>query len=601
MSNRVLSSAVVVTLAASLFPVACGSTPGDGEVVDGSVADSAPRPDAAARDSGPPRCTSNDDCAAPTAVCDPASGACVGCLGDSDCPAGALCDPVGRACAPGCSATKECALGQTCCGATCHDLTTDAAHCNACDTACVAAPGSEVSCVQSACTSVCAADYLDCDGDPSNGCEQELVAGECACVPGETSSCYDGPAGTLDIGTCRAGTRTCAPSGLEWGPCENQVLPVLEVCANGQDDDCNGTNDDVLDADGDGWTRCDGDCCDSVADGCADPAAVNPGAFEVVGNGQDDDCSEATSDADPLAACSTEAKFNAVQPLDAARAIELCQTTTLNEPQPTRRWGVIDAQWRLADGTVPTPAQLGNITDFQAAVLENYGTGGVVPRRHGTMLGLSTGRMRDMNDPGFVAPAPGTSFAVAGLPPPAYLAAHDNRLPASAGCSGNCQSGSGANDAVNLRLTIRVPTNARSFSYAVRYFTAEYWSYACTQFNDFFLALIHSSAEGLPADRNISFDGLRNPLSVNNSFFETCVPKGCFSCPLGTAPLEGTGLRTGDTGGGTRWLVTSAPVVPGETITLEFMIFDVSDYISDSNALLDDFRWSTESTGVVTE
>lgn len=258
---------------------------------------------------------------------------------------------------------------------------------------------------------------------------------------------------------------------------------LREVCANGLDDDCNGVSDDTLDVDGDGWTRCDGDCCDSVADGCADPAAVNPGAFEVGGNGQDDDCNEATSDAEPLAARSTDAKFDGVTPLDAARAIELCQTTTLNASGQMRRWGVIDAQWRLVNGAAPNAVQLANISNYQAAILQNYGTGGVVPRAHATMLGLSTGRMRDMDDPDYASPRTGTSLAVAGSPPVAYLAAHGGQLPASGGCSGSCPSGSGANDAVNLRLTVRVPTNARSFSYAVRYFTAEYGTYACTQYN----------------------------------------------------------------------------------------------------------------------
>lgn len=146
-----------------------------------------------------------------------------------------------------------------------------------------------------------------------------------------------------------------------------------------------------------------------------------------------------------------------------------------------------------------------------------------------------------------------------------------------------------------------MPTNARSFSYAVRYFTAEYWTYSCTQYNDFFLALISSSAAGLPADRNLSFDALGNPLSVNNGYFDSCSPKGCFACASGSSALEGTGMQVGNTGGGTGWLTTSAPVVPGETITLELMIFDASDHLLDSNALLDDFRWSTEPSAVFTE
>ena len=82
-----------------------------------------------------------------------------------------------------------------------------------------------------------------------------------------------------------------------------------------------------------------------------------------------------------------------------------------------------------------------------------------------------------------------------------------------------------------------------------------------------------------------------NPITVNNSFFEICVAKGCYTCPLGSGPLAGTGMDIGNTGGGTDWLDITAPVVPGETIVLELMVFDVSDGILDSLVLLDDLDW----------
>jgi hypothetical protein len=112
-----------------------------------------------------------------------------------------------------------------------------------------------------------------------------------------------------------------------------------------------------------------------------------------------------------------------------------------------------------------------------------------------------------------------------------------------------------------------------------------------------------SGAPGIPADHNISFDSLHNPVSVNNGFFEVCQSKGCYTCPSGTASLAGSGMEKLDsifdpgnpiaiTGGGTMWLTTDAPVVPGETLTLDFMVFDVSDGILDSATILDNFRWS---------
>jgi len=44
-------------------------------------------------------------------------------------------------------------------------------------------------------------------------------------------------------------------------------------------------------------------------------------------------------------------------------------------------------------------------------------------------------------------------------------------------------------------------------------------------------------------------------------------------------------------GGGTAWLINEAPVVPGETIDLEFIIADAGDSNVDSTVLLDYFRW----------
>jgi hypothetical protein len=45
---------------------------------------------------------------------------------------------------------------------------------------------------------------------------------------------------------------------------------------------------------------------------------------------------------------------------------------------------------------------------------------------------------------------------------------------------------------------------------------------------------------------------------------------------------------------GTKWLTTSAGVVPGETITIVLAIFDMSDSILDSYAFVDNFQWGCE-------
>jgi hypothetical protein len=72
-----------------------------------------------------------------------------------------------------------------------------------------------------------------CDGD-DNDCDGRTDEG-CRCAEGSTQAC-----GT-DTGACTAGTQTCV--GGSWSECDGAVWPDAEEC-NGQDDDCNGINDD---------------------------------------------------------------------------------------------------------------------------------------------------------------------------------------------------------------------------------------------------------------------------------------------------------------------------------------------------------------------
>lgn len=56
------------------------------------------------------------------------------------------------------------------------DPTTDVFHCGACGVACtVAAHGAPV-CARGSCVADCDEGYLDCDGNPANGCERAMVA-----------------------------------------------------------------------------------------------------------------------------------------------------------------------------------------------------------------------------------------------------------------------------------------------------------------------------------------------------------------------------------------------------------------------------------------
>jgi len=96
----------------------------------------------------------------------------------------------------------------------------------------------------------------------SNVCTNDTCSDASGCKNTNNNhkeSCYTGPPGTLDVGICHAGTKTCSGGGF--GGCVSQQTPTSESC-NSKDDDCDGTVDEenasgcstfYKDADGDGF------------------------------------------------------------------------------------------------------------------------------------------------------------------------------------------------------------------------------------------------------------------------------------------------------------------------------------------------------------
>jgi hypothetical protein len=64
----------------------------------------------------------------------------------------------------------------------------------------------------------------DCDGSTN-----EDGAG-CVCSPNQATGCYSGPSGTMGVGVCKAGTKTCNAGGTAFGPCAGEVTPSTEIC-----------------------------------------------------------------------------------------------------------------------------------------------------------------------------------------------------------------------------------------------------------------------------------------------------------------------------------------------------------------------------------
>ena len=155
-----------------------------------------------------------------------------------------------------------------------------------------------------------------------------------------------------------------------------------------------------------------------------------------------------------------------------------------------------------------------------------------------------------------------------------------------------------ANDYIHLSLNILVPTNAQSFDFDFHFFSAEYPEWVGSKYNDTFWVQMKSQK----FNGNISFDKNGTPIRINNAFFSICDPSAskpqtAKMCTKPSSVLTGTGYAKDcgysyeATGGSTDWLHTTAPVTPGEIITLTFSIFDKGDHILDSSVLIDNFRW----------
>ncbi|MCB0969381.1 MAG: choice-of-anchor L domain-containing protein [Ilumatobacter sp.] len=150
--------------------------------------------------------------------------------------------------------------------------------------------------------------------------------------------------------------------------------------------------------------------------------------------------------------------------------------------------------------------------------------------------------------------------------------------------NGQFTQGGSANDYTELRVVANVPPDVTSFSYDFAFFTTEWPWYANSAFNDMYIGWLTSELW----TGNISFDNQGNPISLNAGFLDYKDQNGTLNVFAGTCMRQHAG---------TAWLSTTASVSPGESITLVFAIFDLSDSILDSYAFLDNFQWGCEPTG----
>ncbi len=318
------------------------------------------------------------------------------------------------------------------------------------------------------------------------------------------------------------------------------------------------------------------------ADGSLGPCQPDPDAFDVPGNGCDDDGNGVVDDTpscdEGLTVFGDAAAF--------ARAIGICK-------------GLVSATFTRGHASTDPPA------DGQHGVLPAFGK--VIKPREGKNLGvLSTGWARAFDDVQATSCDPSTlthCFKQGvqmqnGLPlPGAAPPGHPKPAP---GCATSDQ----LFDAISVKLEVKVPKNARGMAVDFDFFSGEWPDYVCTRYNDGFLVLV--------GGQNVAFDAAGQPLSVNNAFFDRCTAGTQTGC-RGEPPIFGTSTCGGDlseleetgfyapglycngqlsTGGGaTGWLSTQAPVTPGGTLSMELLIWDTGDPKFDSTVLVDHFRW----------
>jgi hypothetical protein len=405
------------------------------------------------------------------------------------------------------------------------------------------------------------------------------------------------------IGACAATGGGSTFTGGNTGGGSTNTDPTILTGGSGTGDDgiltaappCNPT-DPNADMDGDGYSPAQGDCNDCTAQ-------MNPGAIDWPGNNVDEDCNGTPDDTETN--CDANLAVDASDPLDAAHAIGLCKRSVNGS------WGLVGARWGIADNS---PLAGKDPDGIGHGILPDFGPN-VKPREGKKLLALSSGAARRPKDPGFYPvgnydgfsafpPDTGLDKLYSGNPPPGFP------TPSQACPSANPGD---AYDSISLEVTVKVPTNAKALSYNLDFYTSEYPHYICSDYNDFFVALLSPPPAKYP-DGNISFDSQGNLISVNAGFLQVCKATNdaggsgkSFSCPLGTSQLKGTGFDTNADGqaiadgAATGWLETTSPVTPGSTIKLRFVIWDSSDPNLDSTVLIDNFGWGTAGGSTVTQ
>jgi hypothetical protein len=365
------------------------------------------------------------------------------------------------------------------------------------------------------------------------------------------------------------------------------------------------------DCDGDGYVA-PADCNDS------DPA-INPEAYDFVGDGVDNDCDGVVDD--PVVHCETVPASLPGSPTDFARAGDLCaQKSKTNAGVPFDP--LLKAAWGQVSGTGGAQVYTSTTKPQQVSIAPSFGQN--APREGTTMIGLSNGVW------GAADPRSDPALDPAGF----HLDDACGDIPLQGldceALTGNAAaSGVSVQDWAELTLWIKVPSNAKAMHFDFTFFSSEFNQWWNSSANDAFFVLV-SSKESSGA--NVAKDAHGLAVTVNSDFFQLCPMSpgpmvddagvqdsvalqqcvGMSGDPsqLVFGALSGTGYDGAGTdggaaldvaqavdgnyyvyGGGSGWLQTTFPVTPSEEIQVRVVLMDTFDGLKDSAVLVDSLGW----------
>jgi hypothetical protein len=394
------------------------------------------------------------------------------------------------------------------------------------------------------------------------------------------------------------------------------VLAALLVSAAASGASCSSAkpfDDDPFASRCKGKPDCDGDGYLAPADCNDEDAKINPEAYDFP-DGIDNDCNGKADD--PVTTCETIPQTAPGSPTDFARAADLCA-----QRSKTSAGAVFDplvkAEWGFVKGYGPGQRLWQSATKpSQVNIVSAFGKN--APRVGATMFGMATGPW-NAPDPRSTAPLDEVGFKLLDACADIPLKTEDCAVLSNGAPLG----GVSVQDFAELRLWVRVPSNAQSLAFDFAFFSTEFNQFWNASLNDAFMVL----AEGKNLyGTNVALDAMKRAVTVNNSLFQLCPP---FPGPDGLSPekldalkpcvgtagdasknvfgtLEGTGYdgaAVGDGtvlgtngkkyvyGAGTGWLRARVNVVPRDTIVLRLILHDTFDGYKDSAVLVDGFQW----------